>query len=89
MIGIRLTEDYQRRLRDLAREAKMKPGPFARRVLIGYLESQAEGQSIVLTKLSGIEQSNRSIAKTLAKSMLRLERKVTQFLDNAEIVDPT
>jgi len=89
MIGIRLTEDYERRLRDLARQAKMKPSPFARRVIIAYLESQAEGQSIVLTKLSGIEQSNRTIAKTLAKSMLRLERKVTQFLDNAEIVDPT
>ena len=84
MISIRLSEDHERKLHALAREAGMKPSPFARKVLIAYLESQAEGESIVLNKLSRIDQ----FVPKLAKSMLRLERKVTQFLENVDIVDP-
>ncbi len=85
MIGIRLTNDHERKLRTLAREARMKPGPFARRVLIAYLESQAEDERDLGVKLSRIED----FLPKLTRSMLRLERKVTQFLENADIVDPT
>jgi len=84
MIGIRLSEDYERRLCELARDARMKPGPFARQVLIAYIESQQDKDGLVSGKLSRIEQ----FLPRLARLMLRLERKVDTFLENAEITDP-
>ena len=85
MIGIRLTKDYERKLNDLAREAKMKPGPFARQVLIAYIESKQDNDTVVSSKLSRLEQ----FMPQLARLMLRIERKVDTFLDNAELTDPT
>jgi endonuclease III len=85
MIGIRLPEDYERKLRHLAREAKMTPGPFARRILIAYIESQQNNDAVVTSKLARIEQ----VLPQLARSMLRLEHKVSTFLDQVEITDPT
>jgi hypothetical protein len=70
MIGIRLSQDHERKLCALAREAGMKPSPFARRVLIAFLESQAEDEKDVAVKLSRIEQ----FMPKLTRSLLRLER---------------
>lgn len=83
MIGVRLSDDYERRFAELARKAGMKPGPFARRILMAYVESNRGGDATVDGKLRRIEEH---IPK-LARLMLRLERKVDAFLDNAELVD--
>jgi hypothetical protein len=63
----------------------MKPGPYARRILIAYIESQEERDAALSGKLSRIE----SFMPKLARLMLRLERKVDTFLENAELTDPT
>ena len=84
MIAVRLTEEYQERLSKLAREARMKPGPYARRILIAYIESQADWQTDVLAKLARIEQC----IPQLARPVLRLEDKLNTFLENAELTDP-
>lgn len=85
MIGVRLSDSYEQKLCELARQVKMKPGPFARRVLIAYLEQEQEKDLAVVGRLRRIEQH----IPTLARLMLRLEKKVDTFLDNAELVDPT
>ncbi len=61
----------------------MKPGPLARRILIAYIEQHADKETAVVGRLSRIEQH----IPTLARLMLRLERKVDTFLNNAELVD--
>jgi hypothetical protein len=85
MIGVRLSESHERKLVELARQAKMKPGPFARRILIAYIEQHQDAQAAVVGRLTRIEQH----IPTLARLMLRLEKKVDTFLENAELVDPT
>ena len=80
-----MSELHERRLCELATQMKMKPGPFARRVLIAYLEQQQDQESAVVGRLSRIEQH----LPTLARLMLRLEKKVDAFLENAELVEPT
>ena len=85
MIGVRLGEDYEEKLAHLARQAKMKPGPFARRVLIAYMESQQKTDTVLSGKLSRIEE----FMPRLARLMLRLDEKVTTFLEQVEIAHPT
>lgn len=84
MIGVRLSEPHERKLCELARQAKMKPGPFARRLIIAYLEQQQDREAAVVGRLTRIEQH----IPTLARLMLRLEKKVDTFLENADLVDP-
>lgn len=84
MIGVRLSDRHERRLRELARQQKMKPGPFARRIVIAFLEHE-DGPGVADSgRIGRIER----YMPTLARLMLRLERKVDTFLDNAELVDP-
>jgi hypothetical protein len=84
MIGVRLSESHERKLLELARKAKMSPGPFARRILIAYIEQHEDTETAVVGRLTRIEQH----LPTLARLMLRVEKKVERFLENAEIVDP-
>jgi hypothetical protein len=74
MIGVRLEDAYERRLKEMAKRAGMGPGPFARRILMAYLEG-SEHQTLD-AKLGSI-----------ARLIMRLERKVDAFLENAEVVD--
>jgi hypothetical protein len=75
MIGVRLTDEYERRLKEMARRAGMGPGPFARRILMAYLENSQSGPTVE-AKLSSI-----------ARHVARLEKKVDTFLENAELID--
>jgi predicted transcriptional regulator len=85
MIGVRLSESHERKLVELARQSRMKPGPFARRVLIAYIEEQHDMEAAVVIRLARIERH----LPTIARLVLRLEKKVDAFLEHVEIVDPT
>jgi hypothetical protein len=74
MIGVRLEDAYERRLKEMAQRAGMGPGPFARRILMAYLEDSEHRT---------LDAKIGSIARLVA----RLERKVDTFLENVEVVD--
>jgi hypothetical protein len=82
MIAVRLSEEYEAKFAELARTARMKPGPLARRILIAYIESGGDAPTLE-AKLDSIGRH----MPTLARMMQRLEQKFDVILDNAEIVD--
>jgi len=84
MIGIRLSQDHERKLCALAREAGMKPSPFARRVLIAFLESQAKDEKDITMRLSRIEE----VMRRTAQAVLQQRKQLARFLENVDIVDP-
>ena len=56
MVGFRLSEDYERRLEELAKAANLTPGTLARRVVIAFIETQEDSQGLVSDRLTRIER---------------------------------
>jgi hypothetical protein len=83
MVGFRLSEDYERRLEELAKAANLTPGTLARRVVIAFIETQEDSQGLVSDRLSRIEK----YMVTQGQSIMRLEKRVQALLENIEVVD--
>jgi predicted DNA-binding protein len=75
-VGFRLPENYEQKLQSRARSAGVSSSAYVRRALIADLERQEDQNSALLERLT-----------TLERSLSRLERMVTLFLENAEIID--
>jgi hypothetical protein len=83
MVSFRLSEDYERRLEELARASNLSPGALARRVVIAFIEAEGNSQQLVTDKLSRIEKH----MLTQVQSLGRLEKRVEALLENIEVVD--
>jgi len=77
-IGFRLPENYEQKLQLRARSVGMTSSAYVRRALIADLEGQENEGVNLMERLAKVE-----------KSLNRLERLVTLFLESAEIIDPS
>jgi hypothetical protein len=76
-VGFRLPENYEQKLQSRARSAGISSSAYIRRALIADLEGHENPNALLLERLA-----------TLERSLGRLERMVTLFLESAEIVEP-
>jgi hypothetical protein len=76
-VGFRLPENYEQKLQSRARTAGISSSAYIRRALIADLEGHENSNALLLERLA-----------TLERSLNRLERMVTLFLESAEIVEP-